>query len=84
MSILKNEPAMAQVHELLDEIINYPDLAFQHGQDTGPENLLKLLYVAPWKYIKGSVFSEKAVSDYGMKMRMKPGVKKDFATEDCH
>ena len=58
-------------YELLDKIISYFALAFQHGQDTGPENLLKLLHVAPWKHIEGPVFSEKAVSDYGMKMRVK-------------
>ena len=66
---------MAPVHELADEIIGYLALAFQHSQDTGPEDLLKLLYLAPGKHIKSPVFSEKAVSDYGMKMRMKPGVK---------
>ena len=65
---------MASVHELLDKIISYLALAFQHGQDTGPENLLKLLYLAPGKHIKGPAPSEKAISDYGMKMRMKPGV----------
>jgi len=58
---------VAPVHELLDEIINYPALAFQHGQDAGPENFLKLLHLAPGKHIKGPAFSEKAVSDYGMK-----------------
>jgi hypothetical protein len=65
---------MAPVHELLDEIINYLALAFQHGQDPGPEDLLKLLHAAPGKHIKGPVFSEKAVDDYDMKMRMEPGV----------
>jgi hypothetical protein len=65
---------VAPVHELLDEIIGYLAFAFQHGQDTGPENLLKLLYLAPGKHIKGPALSEKAISNYGMKMRMKPGV----------
>ena len=68
------EPAVVPVHELLDEIISYLALAFQHGENSGPENFFKLLHVAPWKHIKGPVFSEKAVSDYGMKMRVEPGV----------
>jgi hypothetical protein len=65
---------VAPVHELLDEIIGYLALAFQHGQDTGSEDLLKLLYLAPGKHIKVPALSEKAISAYGMKMRMEPGV----------
>jgi hypothetical protein len=68
------EPAVVPVHELMDEIISYPALAFQHGQNPGPENFLKLPHLALGKYIKSPVFSEKAVSDYGMKMRMEPDV----------
>jgi hypothetical protein len=60
------------VHELLDEIINYLALAFQHGQNPGPENLLKLFHVGFGEH--SPVFSEKAISDYGMKMRVEPGV----------
>jgi hypothetical protein len=56
------------VHELLDEIINYLAIAFQYGQNPGPENLLKLLHLALGKH--SPIFSEKAVSDYGMKMRV--------------
>ena len=51
------------VYELLDEIINYLVLAFQHGKNPGPENLLKLLYFALGKHIKGPpIFTKKAVS----------------------
>gem|GEM_PF-4785609 len=31
-------------------------------------------YLAHSKHIKGPVFSEKAVSDYSMKMRLEPGI----------
>jgi hypothetical protein len=63
VSCINTEPTVAPVHELLDEIIGYLALAFQHGENSGPENFFKLLHVAPWKHIKGPVFSEKAVSD---------------------
>ena len=65
---------MVPVHELLNKTIGYPALAFQHGQNPGPKDLLKLLHLAPWKHIKGPTLSEKAVSDYGMKMRVEPAV----------
>jgi hypothetical protein len=56
VSCINTEPAVALVHELLDEIVSYLALAFQHGQDPGPEDLLKLLYLVPGKHIKGPVF----------------------------
>jgi hypothetical protein len=74
VSCINTESAVAPVHELADEIIGYLALAFQHGQDTGPEDLLKLFHVGFGEHIKGPVFSEKAINDYGMKMGMKPGV----------
>jgi hypothetical protein len=64
---------VASVHELADEIIGYLALAFQHSQDTGAEDLLKLLYLAHGKH--RPTLSEKAVSDYGMKMGMESGIK---------
>jgi hypothetical protein len=36
---------VAPVHELLDEIINYPVLVFQHGQNPRPENLLLAIHL---------------------------------------
>ena len=48
------------------------DLIFQHDRNPGPENLLKLLHLAPWKH--SPVFPEKAVSDYGVKILVEPGV----------
>ena len=45
---------------------NYLALAFQYGQNPGP--------VALGKHIKGPIATEKAISDYGMKMRVEPGV----------
>jgi hypothetical protein len=72
VSCINTEPAVVPVHELADEIIDYFALAFQHGQDTGAEDLLKLLYLAPGKH--RPALSEKAISDYGMKMWMEPGV----------
>jgi hypothetical protein len=73
VSCVNAEPAVVPVHELLDEIINYPALAFQHGQNPGPEDLLKLL-VGFGKHIKYPTESKKAISYYGMKMRVEPGV----------
>jgi len=61
------------VHELLDKIINYPALAFQHGQNPGPEDLLKLL-VGFGEHIKGPTGSKETVCRNCMKMRVKPGV----------
>jgi hypothetical protein len=61
------------VHELLDEIINYPALAFQHGQDTGPEDLLKLL-VGFGEHIKDPTGSKETVCRNCVKMRVEPGV----------
>ena len=43
------EPAVVPVHELLNKTIGYLALAFQHGQNPGPKDLLKLLHLAPWK-----------------------------------
>lgn len=45
-----------------------------HSQDAGLEDLLKRFYLIPGKYVKGPVFSKKAISDYGMELRMEPGV----------
>ena len=39
------EPAVVPVQELLDEIISYLAFAFQHVQNPGPENFLKLFHV---------------------------------------
>ena len=74
VSCIHAEPAVVPVHELLDEIISYPALAFQHGENPGPENFFKLLHLSLGKHIKGPIFTEKAVSDYCMKMRVEPGV----------
>ncbi len=39
VSCVNAEPAVVPVHELLDEIVSYPALAFQHSQNPGPEDL---------------------------------------------
>jgi len=70
------------VHELLDEIINYPALVFQHGRNPGPENFLKLL-VGFGEHIKGPAFSEKAVIDYGMKKCPMILYDKSFTKSHC-
>jgi len=65
---------VASVHELADEIISYLALAFQHGQNPGPENFLKLLHVGFGEHIKGPTGSKETVCCNGMKMRVEPGV----------
>jgi len=77
------EPAVAPVHELLDKIISYLALAFQHGQNPGAENFLKMLHLALGKHIKGPTGSEKAVSDYGVKKCPMILYNKSFTKSHC-